>query len=92
MKSAAAGCAVCDAATELGRHEEGIVSREDDLEAYHRLLIETNQAYAALRADEAAWRAELVERQAWEVTVADGLEGEPWEESGHAPAAAPSGD
>lgn len=45
------------------------------VEAYARrlLLDETNAAFAALRADERAWRQELEERAAWEATLADGL-------------------
>ena len=41
-----------------------------------RVLTQGNAAYAALRADPAAWAAELEERQAWEATLADGLDGE----------------
>ncbi len=33
-----------------------------------------NAGYAALRADSAAWEAELAERRAWEGTLMDGLE------------------
>lgn len=56
------------------------MSDAENLERYHRLLVETNQAYAALRADPSAWDAELAERQVWEATIADGLECEPWDE------------
>jgi len=38
-----------------------------------RLLEETSRAYAALRADPKAWRAELAERQLWEATLGDDL-------------------
>jgi len=41
-----------------------------------QILAQGNLAYAALRADPAAWAEELEERAAWEATVADGLEGE----------------
>lgn len=37
---------------------------------------QTNAAYAALRADEAAWQEELAERALWDTTLMDGLEGE----------------
>ncbi|MBY0506503.1 MAG: hypothetical protein K2X03_21470 [Bryobacteraceae bacterium] len=45
---------------------------------YHRrqILAQGNAAYAALRADPAAWAEELEERQAWEATLADGLDGQ----------------
>ena len=41
-----------------------------------RILTQGNAVYAALRADPAAWAAELEERQAWEATLADGLDSE----------------
>ena len=41
-----------------------------------RILAQGNAVYAALRADPAAWAAELEERQAWEATLADGLDSE----------------
>ena len=37
---------------------------------------ETNTAFAALRKDPEAWRQELAEREAWDKTLADGLEGQ----------------
>jgi hypothetical protein len=46
------------------------------VEAYRRrVLLETlNADFAALRADPAAWKAELEEREAWDATLADDLE------------------
>lgn len=46
------------------------------IEAYRRLLFleEANTAYAALRANPEAWKAELEERAAWDATLSDGLE------------------
>jgi predicted transcriptional regulator len=35
---------------------------------------QTNAAYAALRADEAAWQEEIAERALWENTLMDGLD------------------
>ena len=35
---------------------------------------ELNNAYDRLRADPASWAAETAEREAWETTLADGLE------------------
>ncbi|MGI8855050.1 MAG: toxin-antitoxin system protein [Thermomicrobiales bacterium] len=37
---------------------------------------QTNAAYAALRADEAAWQEEIAERALWDTTLMDGLEDE----------------
>lgn len=49
---------------------------EKAIEHYHRqrFLEEANQAFAALRNDSQAWQAEMEEREAWDVTLADGLE------------------
>lgn len=51
---------------------------DNAVEAYRRqcILEQANAAYAALRADAEAWREEQSERQQWEGTLADGLEGE----------------
>jgi predicted transcriptional regulator len=39
-----------------------------------RLLDESNRAYAALRDDPKAWKAEIAERKSWEATLGDDLE------------------
>lgn len=51
---------------------------DNAVEAYRRqcILEQANAAYAALRADAEAWREEQLERQHWDGTLADGLEGE----------------
>jgi hypothetical protein len=51
---------------------------EEAVERFRRQrMIELhNQAYAALKADPDAWRAELAERALWDATLADGLEPE----------------
>lgn len=47
------------------------------------LLEATNQAYAALKTDPEAWRAERAERALWDATLADGLaQEEVWGEDG----------
>jgi hypothetical protein len=45
------------------------------IEAYrrHQVLVETNRAYERLRANPKAWKKELEERKAWDVTLSDGL-------------------
>ena len=40
----------------------------------HRFLEEVNAAFAALRANEKEWNEERREREAWDVTLGDGLE------------------
>ena len=46
------------------------------IEEYRRqqFLDEVNAGYAALRKDARAWKQELAERRAWDVTLADGLD------------------
>lgn len=51
---------------------------EKAVEAYRRqrFLEESNRAFEALKASPEAWKSEQVEREAWDVTLADGLEEE----------------
>ncbi len=46
------------------------------IEQYRRqvFLQEANQAYAALHNQPEAWQVELEEREAWNMTLSDGLE------------------
>jgi hypothetical protein len=46
------------------------------IENYPRyiFLLQANEAFAALRQNEALWQEELAERQAWDRTIADGVE------------------
>ena len=48
---------------------------EKAVEAYRRqrFLEETSRAFDALKASEQAWKGEQAEREAWDVTLADGL-------------------
>lgn len=44
-----------------------------------RLIVErTNEGYAALKADPAAWRQALAEREEWDATLNDGLDDDPY--------------
>lgn len=54
-----------------GRPMQDVIS--DAVTAYwrHRLLEETNAAYATLRADEKGWAAAVAERAEWEATFGD---------------------
>ena len=47
----------------------------DDLKR-KQFFEEMDNAYSALRADEAAWKEELNERALWESTLQDGLDAE----------------
>lgn len=67
-------------ATTDGETMQAVV--EQAVEGYRkkRILEATNAAYAALRADPEAWRAEMAERRLWESTLLDGLDAdEHWE-------------
>lgn len=48
--------------------------RVPDLPERERLLDAVNAAYAVLRADREAWRAERKEREAWDGTLIDGVQ------------------
>ena len=45
------------------------------IEAYRRqcFLQKANEAYAALRENDEAWQEEIAERDAWDITLEDGL-------------------
>lgn len=45
------------------------------IEAYRRqcFLQKANDAYAALRENAEAWQEEIMEREAWDITLGDGL-------------------
>lgn len=55
---------------------ESVVQKAVSEYRRRQMLVHGNAAYAALRADPAAWAAELEERQAWEATLADGIDTE----------------
>jgi hypothetical protein len=50
----------------------------DIIAQYRReqILRSTNEAYAALKKDNAAWEAESTERDEWDGTIGDGLDGQ----------------
>ncbi len=51
-----------------------VEERAVELYRRHQVLEATNEAYAALRADSAAWEELEAEHRLWDVTLADGLE------------------
>jgi predicted transcriptional regulator len=65
---------------ELARRERQTVQTvlKQAIDSYRRqkFLDEANAAFAALRSHPPAWEEEQQERQIWEQTMADGLEGE----------------
>ena len=61
-------------AAETGEQLQDVVARAVESYRRQRLLAETNTAYAALKADPAAWSDELAERELWDTTLADTAE------------------
>ena len=63
-----------ETATETGEAMIEVLAKA--VEAYRRqtFLEALNGDFAALRADSRAWKEELMERAAWDNTLADGLE------------------
>ncbi len=51
-----------------------ILDRAIELYRRQRFLEESNRAFAALRANSKRWKSEQAEREAWDATLADGLE------------------
>ena len=62
-------------AEQYGSSMQAVLEEAVELYQGQRLLEATNAAYAALRADPAAWRELQDERAEWDATLNDGLEG-----------------
>jgi hypothetical protein len=65
-----------DLSERTGRSVPDLLAQSVALLERDSLLDEANAAFAATRADPAAWRAELEERRGWDVTLEDDLESE----------------
>lgn len=63
-------------ARESGETMQAVLDKAVELYRRRRFLEASNRAFAALRANPEAWRTEQTERQAWDITLADGLEPE----------------
>lgn len=63
-------------AAQTGKQQQEII--HEALETFHRerMLDDINAAFALLKRDESAWRAEQAERTAWDGTIADGVTSE----------------
>jgi len=59
-----------------GQPMQTILDKAVDLYRRNRFWEEVEVAASDLRQDQAAWDEERAERQAWEATLADGLESE----------------
>ena len=62
-------------AEQYGSSMQAVLEEAVELYQGQRLLEATNAAYAALRADPAAWRELQEERAEWDATLNEGLEG-----------------
>ena len=56
--------------------EDIVTVMERAVENYRRyvFLAQADRAFAALRQNEELWQDEIAERQAWEITIADGVD------------------
>jgi hypothetical protein len=63
-------------ATEGGETMQAVLDRAVEEYRCRRLWDQVEVAASDLRKDSAAWKEELTERQAWDATLADGLEAE----------------
>ena len=72
--SSAARDVLREMARDSGRPMQAVL--EEAIEAYRRqrFIQEVNRAYARLAEDPEVWAAEAEEREAWESTLADGLD------------------
>lgn len=61
-------------AEQYGSSMQAVLEEAVELYQGQRLLEATNAAYAALRADPAAWQELQEERAEWDATLIDGLE------------------
>ncbi len=61
-------------ADETGEPMQEVIAEAVEAFRRRRILELTNAAYAAMRSDPALWQEELDEREAWDVTLRDGLE------------------
>ena len=61
-------------ADDAGESMPDVLEKAVDAYARRRFLELLNQDFAALRGDAKAWQGETAEREAWDSTLADGLE------------------
>ncbi|HEY7675970.1 MAG TPA: toxin-antitoxin system protein [Candidatus Methylomirabilis sp.] len=61
-------------AEESGESLQAILDKAIEMYRRQRFLEENNRAFEALRANSKAWKAEQVEREAWDIALGDDLE------------------
>jgi predicted DNA-binding protein len=60
----------------VGETVQAVLSKAIDEYRQQVFFAQVNQAYERLRNDPELWQEELAERQAWDVTLMDGIEDE----------------
>lgn len=68
--------ALRELAIRTGEPMQAVLDKAIEHYRRQRFLDELNTAFAALREDPVGWAAELAEREAWDATLADGLDDE----------------
>lgn len=68
-------------AEETGESMQDVLARAVESYQRQRFWQRVNAAYSKLRSDPEAWQQELEERAAWDVTLKDGLDDFPYEDS-----------
>ena len=61
-------------AEDMGKPLSEVLDDAVEVLRRHRLLDATSDAFAALKKNPKAWKAELAEREAWDASLSDGLE------------------
>lgn len=61
-------------AEESGESMQAVLEKAIELYRRQRFLEESNRAFEALQANPEIWKTEQAEREAWDITLADGLE------------------
>ena len=65
--------ALRELATRLGEPMQLVLDRAVECFRREQFLREVNEGFARLKSDPDAWAEELAEREAWDATLADGL-------------------
>ena len=61
-------------AEESGESLQAILDKAIEMYRRHRFLEKANRAFEALRANRKAWKEELAERQAWDISLRGNVE------------------
>ena len=70
--------ALRELARDMNEPMQAVLAKAVEEYRRRRILESSNAAYAALKADPAAWQELQDERTEWDATLGDGLEGDEW--------------